>query len=283
MLGHLAIGTEIVGAAAADLPDDRRLALLNCVLSHHGPDAGPGRARGGGRGFASAEALALYRLNALDASVKGALEHGSASPDVRYETASYSRSPTPRVRRSARRKNCPATNSSRAAKPSSRVRWETAFETTTPIAPRAETARRRSVRRGPGRCRSRAGARRRAIATGTIASSDVASARIWGSSRKIASAGTNRIPPPTPSSPPTHPAGEAEQRCGRRTPSGHDQLHRDRDEQQREQQRDPPLRQPLLERRPGDHPRDRRDADQRGLEDVDVSVQPLARPLRARR
>ena len=31
---------------------------------------------GRARGFTSAEALALYRLNALDASVKGALEHG---------------------------------------------------------------------------------------------------------------------------------------------------------------------------------------------------------------
>ena len=50
------------------------------MLSHHGPDGGPGRGRqgggAGGRGFGSAEALALYRLNALDASVKGALEHG---------------------------------------------------------------------------------------------------------------------------------------------------------------------------------------------------------------
>jgi 3'-5' exoribonuclease len=47
------------------------------VLSHHGPDAGPVRAGGSsGRGFDSPEALALYRLNALDASVKGALEHG---------------------------------------------------------------------------------------------------------------------------------------------------------------------------------------------------------------
>jgi 3'-5' exoribonuclease len=78
LLGHLAIGAELVGAAANSLPAERRLALLNCVLSHHGPDAGPGRAAGAGgpRGFASAEALALYRLNALDASVKGALEHG---------------------------------------------------------------------------------------------------------------------------------------------------------------------------------------------------------------
>jgi len=39
-------------------------------LCHHGPSAAPG-----GR-FASAEALALHRLNALDASVKDALEHG---------------------------------------------------------------------------------------------------------------------------------------------------------------------------------------------------------------
>jgi len=76
LLGHLAIGAEMIGAAAAGVPPERRLALLNCVLSHHGPD-GPGR-RGTG-GFASAEALALYRLNALDASVKGALEGPAAA------------------------------------------------------------------------------------------------------------------------------------------------------------------------------------------------------------
>jgi 3'-5' exoribonuclease len=75
LLGHLAIGAELVGAASTSVPAERRLALLNCVLSHHGPDAGPGRAAAA-RGFASAEALALYRLNALDSSVKGALEHG---------------------------------------------------------------------------------------------------------------------------------------------------------------------------------------------------------------
>ena len=74
MLGHLAIGAEIVGAAAGGLEPEMRLALLNCVLSHHGPDAGPGRQ--GARGFATPEALALYRINALDASVKGALETG---------------------------------------------------------------------------------------------------------------------------------------------------------------------------------------------------------------
>lgn len=81
LLGHLAIGAEIVGGAAAELAPERRLELLNCVLSHHGADSGPGRAQGGRQtspwqGFGSPEALALYRLNALDASVKGALEHG---------------------------------------------------------------------------------------------------------------------------------------------------------------------------------------------------------------
>jgi 3'-5' exoribonuclease len=76
-LGHVALGAEIVGAAARGLDEQKRLALLGCVLSHHGSDAGAGRGGGGGRsGFPSAEALALYRLNALDASVKGALEHG---------------------------------------------------------------------------------------------------------------------------------------------------------------------------------------------------------------
>jgi 3'-5' exoribonuclease len=81
MLGHLEIGAQIVGGATADLDPAQRLKLLNCVLAHHGPDAGPGRAAQGpsgapGRGFASPEALALYRLNSLEAGVKGALEHG---------------------------------------------------------------------------------------------------------------------------------------------------------------------------------------------------------------
>jgi 3'-5' exoribonuclease len=74
LIGHLALGAEIIGSAAGDLPADRRAALLHCLLSHHGGDGNrPGPA---GRGFGSPEALALYRLNALDASVKGVLEHG---------------------------------------------------------------------------------------------------------------------------------------------------------------------------------------------------------------
>lgn len=70
LLGHLVIGERILSEHATMLDDDRRLALLHCVLCHHGPGAAPG-----GR-FASAEAAALYRVNALDATVKGAFEPG---------------------------------------------------------------------------------------------------------------------------------------------------------------------------------------------------------------
>jgi 3'-5' exoribonuclease len=68
LLGHIVLGQRILDAY--ELPDDRRLALAHCVLTHHGPQQAPG-----GR-FGSPEALALFRINALDASVKGALEHG---------------------------------------------------------------------------------------------------------------------------------------------------------------------------------------------------------------
>ncbi len=70
LLGHLVIGSQIVSSHAGALDEERRLALLHCVLCHHGPAAAPG-----GR-FGSVEALTLYRLNALDAGVKGAFEHG---------------------------------------------------------------------------------------------------------------------------------------------------------------------------------------------------------------
>ena len=59
--------------AAGLLGEERLLALVHCVLAHHGPQAT------GGTRFASVEALALARINALDASVKGALEHGLES------------------------------------------------------------------------------------------------------------------------------------------------------------------------------------------------------------
>jgi 3'-5' exoribonuclease len=75
LLGHMAVGAQMIAAAAGGLPLERRLALLHCVLSHHGGDGASGRG-GGTRAFGSPEAVALYRLNALDSSVKGALEHG---------------------------------------------------------------------------------------------------------------------------------------------------------------------------------------------------------------
>jgi 3'-5' exoribonuclease len=71
LLGHIQIGLRILHERGAGVLDARRmLALEHCVLCHHGADAAPG-----GR-FQSVEALALHRLNSLDASVKGALEHG---------------------------------------------------------------------------------------------------------------------------------------------------------------------------------------------------------------
>ena len=71
MLGHVELGLRVIAEhAPADLQGERRMALEHCVLMHHGADAASGRR------FASAEALALFRLNALDAQVKGALEHG---------------------------------------------------------------------------------------------------------------------------------------------------------------------------------------------------------------
>jgi 3'-5' exoribonuclease len=73
LLGHLVIGERMISERSGMLDAERRLALLHCLLSHHGPASAPG-----GR-FHSVEALALYRLNALDAGVKGAFEHGLAA------------------------------------------------------------------------------------------------------------------------------------------------------------------------------------------------------------
>jgi 3'-5' exoribonuclease len=70
LLGHLALGQRIIEDHAGGLPEARRLALLHCVLAHHGPDGLPGRR------FGAPEAVALYRVNALEAGVKDVLEHG---------------------------------------------------------------------------------------------------------------------------------------------------------------------------------------------------------------
>ena len=73
LVGHVALGQQMIVERAARLdgfPDAKLHPLLHCVLAHHGTDGLPGRR------FRTPEALALQRLNALDASVKGALEHG---------------------------------------------------------------------------------------------------------------------------------------------------------------------------------------------------------------
>lgn len=70
LLGHVAIGHEIVGDAArrAGLPAGRRAELLHAIDWHHGPP--PGQAPGA----ASPEALALWRANQLETGVKARLE-----------------------------------------------------------------------------------------------------------------------------------------------------------------------------------------------------------------
>jgi 3'-5' exoribonuclease len=73
LVGHLVLGQQLVAERSRrldGLPEDRLNALSHCILGHHGADSLPGRR------FRSPEALALFRLNALDAAVKGALEHG---------------------------------------------------------------------------------------------------------------------------------------------------------------------------------------------------------------
>jgi 3'-5' exoribonuclease len=71
LLGHIELGLRLISShAPATLDAERRLALEHCVMLHHGADAASGQR------FASGEALALYRLNALDAQVKGAFEQG---------------------------------------------------------------------------------------------------------------------------------------------------------------------------------------------------------------
>jgi 3'-5' exoribonuclease len=72
LLGHVTLGLRLLedSGGQVGLDETRAVALAHCVLTHHGADAAPARR------FGSAEALALYRINALDASVKDALEHG---------------------------------------------------------------------------------------------------------------------------------------------------------------------------------------------------------------
>jgi len=71
LLGHIELGLRLLARhAPPGLTAERRLALEHCVIVHHGPEGASGQR------FASGEAIALYRLNALDAHLKGAFEHG---------------------------------------------------------------------------------------------------------------------------------------------------------------------------------------------------------------
>jgi 3'-5' exoribonuclease len=69
-LGHLHLGAEMITEASVELERGERDALMSTVMCHHGTDSLRLRH------FPSPEAIALYRLNALDAQVKNALEHG---------------------------------------------------------------------------------------------------------------------------------------------------------------------------------------------------------------
>jgi 3'-5' exoribonuclease len=75
LLGHVELGLRMLADRAGDLDPARHLAVAHCVLTHHGPESAPGRR------FGSPEALALHRLNALDAAVKAALETGVGLAD----------------------------------------------------------------------------------------------------------------------------------------------------------------------------------------------------------
>ena len=70
LLGHLALGMEIVDGAAkkTGLDAARRLELLHAVAWHHGPPPGQVPQAAG------AEALALWRANSLETAVKTRLE-----------------------------------------------------------------------------------------------------------------------------------------------------------------------------------------------------------------
>jgi 3'-5' exoribonuclease len=71
LLGHVELTLRLLAPRyPASLPRERRLALEHCILTHHGPEGGSGQR------LVSAEAIALYRCNALDAHLKSAFEHG---------------------------------------------------------------------------------------------------------------------------------------------------------------------------------------------------------------
>ena len=62
--------SDLIAQQHADFPDLRDLVMVAAC---------PGNAAAARAAWRSAEALALYRLNALDAHIKGALERGIAA------------------------------------------------------------------------------------------------------------------------------------------------------------------------------------------------------------
>lgn len=71
LLGHVELGLQLLAEyRPPQLGEERWLALCHCVLTHHGPEQTPTRS------FQSFEAIALHRLNAVDAQLKYAFEHG---------------------------------------------------------------------------------------------------------------------------------------------------------------------------------------------------------------
>ena len=70
LLGHVVLGQQLLEPRLAGMAPSAASRCCTACSATTAPDGAPGRR------FGSPEALALYRLNALDASVKGALEHG---------------------------------------------------------------------------------------------------------------------------------------------------------------------------------------------------------------
>ena len=124
LLGHVELGLRLIERARRGRRSTtaRGSRSRTACSTHHGPDAAPGRR------FGSPEALALYRLNALDAAVKGALEHGlNCGTTVR---------------------ECPTTRRTRRSAPPERGRG--ARRVVLPRAPELRDAGRlRARRRGP--------------------------------------------------------------------------------------------------------------------------------------
>lgn len=66
LVGHLALGQQLLIERAQSLAPDRLYALQHCIQGHHGPQGLPEG------GFQLPEAVALHRLNATDVAIRSA-------------------------------------------------------------------------------------------------------------------------------------------------------------------------------------------------------------------